>query len=65
MILQNIDILNKNLRKRRRILNKNSIVSFNRRLSVAENLKIIKYAEEKRIHVVSNYFGVSKPTIRC
>ena len=44
--------LNKN---ERRISKKNSITSFNTRLSVAEKLKIIKYAEERGIQAASNY----------
>ena len=47
-----------------KITKKNSKVSFNRRLSVAEELKYIKYAEERIIYAESNYFGVSRPTIR-
>ena len=34
-----------------KISKKNSAVSFNRRLSVAEKLKKNKYAEERSIHV--------------
>ena len=37
---------------------KNSTVSFNRRLSEAKKLKNIKYAEERRFHTASNYYGV-------
>ena len=47
-----------------KILKKNSTVSFNRRLSVDEKLKIIIYVEERSVHVVFNYYGVSRPTIR-
>ena len=47
-----------------KILKKNSTVSFNRRLFVAEKLKKIIYAEERRIHAVSNFYGVSRSTIR-
>ena len=38
--------------------------SFNRRLSVAEKLNIIKYAEENSIHASSNLYGVSRTIIR-
>ena len=38
--------------------------AFNRRLSVAEKLKIIKYAEENSIHASSNLYGVSRTIIR-
>ena len=38
--------------------------SFNRRLSVAERLKIIKYTEEIFIHASSNLYGVSRTIIR-
>ena len=37
--------------------------SFNRRLSIAEKLKIIKYAENS-IHASSNLYGVSRTIIR-
>ena len=40
------------------------IVSFIRKPSGAEELKIIKYAEERNIHAASNYYRVSRPTIR-
>ena len=46
--------LNKN---ERRILKKNSTISFNRRLSVAEKLKTFKYAEERSIHAASNLWS--------
>ena len=39
-------------------------VSFDRRLYVAEKLKVIKYTEERGIHAVSNYYEVSRLTIR-
>ena len=39
-------------------------VSFDRRLSVAEKLKVIKYTEERGIHAVTNYYNVSRPAIR-
>ena len=42
----------------------NYTVSFNRRLSVAEKLRFIKYAEENIIHVASNYYEVSKTRVR-
>ena len=42
---------------------KNSTVSFNRRLSVAEKLRIIKYTE-KSIHAAFNYYRVPRPTIK-
>ena len=38
--------------------------SFNRWLSVAEKLKIIKFAEENNIHASSNLYGVSRTIIR-
>ena len=38
--------------------------SFNRRLSVAEKLKIIKYVEENSIHASSNLYGLSRTIIR-
>ena len=40
------------------------IISFNRRLSASEKLKIIKYAEERSNYTAYNYYGVSRPTIR-
>ena len=39
-------------------------MSFNRRLSIAEKLTIIKYTEERSIYVASNYYVVSRHTIR-
>ena len=42
---------------------KNSSEYFNKKLSVYEKSKI-KYAEERRIHLVFNYYGISKPSIR-
>ena len=41
----------------------NSTVSFNKRLSVAEKLNVIKYAEKRTIHVASIYYGVLRPAI--
>ena len=49
---------------RREIPKNDSTVSFNWKLSGAEELKIIKYAEESNIHSASNYYRVSRPTIR-
>ena len=43
---------------------KNSTVSPTWELSVAEKLKAINYAKERIIHTASNYYGVSRPTIR-
>ena len=63
MLLQNINNQNKN-GEEERIPKTNSTVYFNRRLSVAEKLQIIKNKEERNIHVASNYYGVSKSTIR-
>ena len=40
---------------------KNSVVSFYRRLSVANKIKFIRYAEERSIHFESNYCEVSWP----
>ena len=40
---------------KKRTLLKNSSVSFNKRLSEAEKLKIIKYVEERSIYAASNY----------
>ena len=40
------------------------IVSFNRRRSTSEKLKIIKYVEEGSNHTTYNYYGVPRPTIR-
>ena len=37
---------------------KNSTVSHNRRLSAAEKLKNIKYAEERSINAAFNYYRV-------
>ena len=42
----------------------NSTISFNRRLSVDDELKYIKYAEEISIHVAFNYNEVFGHTIR-
>ena len=55
-------ILKQNERRREHSL-KNSTVSFNRRLSATEKLKIIKHTEERSIHATSNYYEVSWPTI--
>ena len=49
---------------RREILKENSEVSFNRRLSVTERLKFIKYTLERSIYSVYNYYRVSRPIIR-
>ena len=43
---------------------KNYTVSFISRLSVAEKLKIINYIKERSIRTASNYYGVSRLTIR-
>ena len=43
---------------------KKIIVFFNRRLSAAVKLKIIKYTEERSIHAASNYNRVLRLTIR-
>ena len=53
------------MEKKEKIPKKNFLISFERRLSVAEKLKIIKYAEKRIIHVASNYYEVSIPTIKC
>ena len=37
---------------------------FNRRLSISEKLKIIKYAEENSIRASSNLYGVSRIIIK-
>ena len=63
MLLHNINNQNKN-GEEERIPKTNSTVYFNRRLSVAEKLQIIKNKEERNIYVASNYYGVSKSTIR-
>ena len=42
------------LKNERRISKKNSTVSFNRKLSEAEKLEIIKYTEERDIQAASN-----------
>ena len=47
-----------------KIPKQNPHLSFNRRLSDAEKLKIIKYAEEISIHASSNLYGVSRTIIR-
>ena len=44
--------------------NNNSTVNFNRRLSAAKKLNIIKYARGSFINATSNYYGVSIPKIR-
>ena len=54
--------LKQNWKKKRRFLKKTTFY-FNIRLSVAEELKTIKYVEERSIHVASNYYDVLKPTI--
>ena len=41
----------------------NSAVSFNKRLSVTEKIKIT-YTEERSIHYTSNYYRVSRYTMR-
>ena len=43
------------LNKNERRISKKSTVSFNRRLSVAKKLEIIKYAEERGNQAASNY----------
>ena len=48
-----------------KIPKKNSTVSFKRRLSVDEKIKVIPYTKEWSIHSVFNYYRVSRPTIRC
>ena len=48
---------------KKKIPKKNSTVSFNGRLSVAEKLKITN-TEERSIHYASNYYGISRPTMR-
>ena len=52
------------MEKKEKIPKKNSSVSYERRLSVAEKLKIIKYTEKRIIHVASNYYEVSIPKIK-
>ena len=47
-----------------KIPNQKPDTSFNRRLSVAEKLEIIKYAEENSIHASSNLYDVSITIIR-
>ena len=42
----------------------NSCISFNRRFSVAEKLKVIKYAKENTLHAASNLYGISRQAIR-
>ena len=42
----------------------NPCISFNRRFSVAEKLKVIKYAEENSLHVALNLYGISRQAIR-
>ena len=42
----------------------NPWISFNRRFSAAEKLKVIKYAEENSIHAASNLYGISRQAIR-
>ena len=52
------------IEEEKKISKTKSTISFNRRLSVAEKLIIIKYAEERSIHAASNYYGVSRLTLR-
>ena len=52
------------MEKEEEIPKKNYTVSFNRKLSVVEKLKIIKCTEERSIHAASNYYRVSKSTVR-
>ena len=52
------------MKEEEKILQKFLTIFFNRRLCVAEKLKIIKYSEERSIHAASNYNGVSRPTTR-
>ena len=47
-----------------KIPNQKPDTSFNRRLSVAEKLEIIKYPEENSIHALSNLYDVSITIIR-
>ena len=42
----------------------NPWISFNRRFSVAEKLKVIKYTEENSLHAASNLYGISRKAIR-
>ena len=42
----------------------NSCISFNRRFTVAEKLKVIKYAEENSLHDASDLYGISRQAIR-
>ena len=42
----------------------NPWISFNRRFSVAEKLKVIKYAEENSLHAATNLYGISRQAIR-
>ena len=42
----------------------NPCISFNRRFSVDEKLKVIKYAEENNLHAASNLYGISRQAIR-
>ena len=49
---------------RRKIPKRNSTIFLNGRLSVAKKLNFIKYTEERNLHAASNYYGVSRPTIR-
>ena len=42
----------------------NLCISFNRRFSVAEKLKVIKHAEENSLHAASNLYGISRQAIR-
>ena len=52
------------MEKEEEIPKKNYTVSFNRKLSVVEKLKIIKCTEERSIHAASNYYRVSKSKVR-
>ena len=42
----------------------NPCISLNRRFSVTEKFKVIKYAEENSLHAASNLYGISRQAIR-
>ena len=45
-------------------MEKKITVSFSKRQSETDKLKVIKYSEERSIQAVFNYYAFSRPTIR-